>query len=576
MLKRFSRRKIFPVLLPCAALALLFLLVFALIRSGGTDRKFQEAVHDFFVREISLSTINLHYTLADPASAGIHDYPVTYGSLVTDESGDPAQKQLEQILASFSEEELNEENQLIRRLLEDDLENRRSLSAFGLLQEILGPSLGIQAQLPILLCEYTFRTQQDILDYLGLLKELPSYFSQILTFEQQKSQAGCFMNDASVDAILEQCGDFLSCPPASSLLAENFRRKLTDFQGLTQEEKESCLALHENLLESCVYPGYRSLIRGLEALKGTGKNEGGLCHLPKGKDYYCWLIRTQVGTLDTPEAIWNRLLLQLQADAAEMQSLLSANPDLPSEVSGSGSSPEEILCRLQEEIAGDFPSLPEVDYEVKYVDESLADYLSPAFYLTPPADTGSPNSIYINPSAAMEGMELFTTLAHEGFPGHLYQTVYFASTKPALIRYLYEPAGYVEGWATYIESYAYSYGDLSPELSRLLWLNRSMNLCLYSLMDLGIHYKGWTIDDTESFLFPAGISDPETIREIYQYIVETPSNYLKYYYGYLNFLDLRESRRMQEGDSFNQKAYHREILELGPLPFYLLQEELEL
>ena len=204
------------------------------------------------------------------------------------------------------------------------------------------------------------------------------------------------------------------------------------------------------------------------------------------------------------------------------------------------------------------------DYEIKYVDDCLEDYLSPAFYLTPPADTSSPNAIYINQAASMQGIELFTTLAHEGFPGHLYQTVYFASTAPSLVRYLYEPGGYVEGWATYIESYAYSYADLDPALARLLWLNRSLNLCLYALMDLGIHYQGWTEADTGEFLSQAGITDAETTGEIYQYIVETPANYLKYYYGCLNFMDIREAVKLQEGDAFDLKTFHQELLELGP------------
>ena len=63
----------------------------------------------------------------------------------------------------------------------------------------------------------------------------------------------------------------------------------------------------------------------------------------------------------------------------------------------------------------------------------MKEYLSPAFYLTPPMDTGTPNVIYINPAASYQGLELFTTLAHEGFPGHLYQTVTFQRQKSSNI-----------------------------------------------------------------------------------------------------------------------------------------------
>ena len=130
----------------------------------------------------------------------------------------------------------------------------------------------------------------------------------------------------------------------------------------------------------------------------------------------------------------------------------------------------------------------------------MEEFLSPAFYLTPPMDTGAPNVIYINHGRQISNLELFTTLAHEGFPGHLYQTVYFGRQSPSHIRYLIDYSGYVEGWATYVESYAYSYASGNPSLTRLLWLNRSINLCLYSLLDIGIHHDGWTMAETYALL----------------------------------------------------------------------------
>ena len=223
-----SRRQLLPLLLPCGAVVFLFFLVQFLIRAGDTDRRFEAAAEDFFAREISSSTINLHYTLADPASAGIREYPVTLGSMDLQGDTDPSLEMLTQLLTSYDPSQLNGDNRLVYRLLQDDLENREALREFGLLQEIISPSLGVQAQLPVLLCEYTFRTKQDILDYLGLLKEIPDYFSEILTFEQEKSRQGYFMNDAAVDGILEQCASFLTEPVSSSLLEtvflpENFR-----------------------------------------------------------------------------------------------------------------------------------------------------------------------------------------------------------------------------------------------------------------------------------------------------------------------------------------------------------------
>lgn len=576
MQKLPSRRHLLPLLIPFLAAALVFLLVQFLTAPDSENQKFEAFTQEYFAEEICSTTINLHYTLADPASAGIQDYPITLGSFDFSSSDDSSKAGQKEYLESLDPGQLTKENQLILKLMKDDAENQEALSQFSLIQEVLSPSLGVQAQLPVLLGEYAFRTKQDILDYLSLLKELPGYFSQILKFEQEKSRAGYFMSDAAADRVIDQCASFAD-GKSSSMLDASFQSRLSEFKGLSPEEKEACLSVHRKLLENYVYPAYQSLIEGLRALKGTGTNSGGLAGFPDGKDYYRFLLRSQVGTDDSPETIRQRLLLQLQSDLQEMQTILAQDPSLLSAGEDSSrQSPEEILETLQACIQEDFPSLEIRDYEVKYVDESLEDYLSPAFYLTPPADTNSPNSIYLNPASEMEGIELFTTLAHEGFPGHLYQTVYFASTKPALIRYLYEPGGYTEGWATYIESYAFSYADDNPLLGRLLWLNRSVNLCLYSLLDVGIHWDGWTRDDTAAFLEPFGIADTDTVSEIFQYITETPANYLKYYYGYLSFLDIRQAVKEREGDSFDLKEFHRQLLELGPMPFYILEEELGL
>lgn len=573
------RRSLLPIPLAFLCLGALFLLVCVLTGTNAEDRRFEACTADLFRQEITSSTINLHYTLADPEDYGIREYPVTLG----DPDGEVlSPDSLKSFLDSVDSSRLNDENRLIYRLLCRELELLQSAQGLELLQEYLSPSLGVQAQLPVLLCEYTFRTKQDILDYLTLLKEIPDYFSQILEFEEVKSRNGYFMSDQAADGVIAQCASFIE-DPGNLCLDPVFRQKLEDFPGLSTEERSALLDLHSRLLSSCVIPAYQSLIDGLTRLKGTGRNSGGLAGLEGGREYYCWLLRSQVGTDDSVDTIRQRMIRQLLDDSEEMQSLLASDPALLSagsddlsSASGMPETPDAILRELSSSIREDFPGLEDIDYDVKYVDESLEDFLSPAFYLTPPADTAAPNAIYINRASSMEGIELYTTLAHEGFPGHMYQTVYFARTQPQLIRYLCEPGGYVEGWATYIESYAYSYAGGNASLNRLLWLNRSMNLCIYSLLDIGIHYDGWTQEDAASFLRQFGISDSSVVSEIYEYIIETPANYPMYYYGYLNFLDLRTAAEAAGGDDFSLKEFHRQLLELGPLPFTLLREELGL
>ncbi|MBM6668087.1 DUF885 family protein [Lacrimispora saccharolytica] len=129
-----------------------------------------------------------------------------------------------------------------------------------------------------------------------------------------------------------------------------------------------------------------------------------------------------------------------------------------------------------------------------------------------------------------------------------------------------------------MESYAYSYAVRNnPEqadAARLMWLNRSINLCLYSLMDIGIHYHGWNQAQTEHFLSAFGVTDTALADEIFQYIVETPANYLKYYLGYLNFEDLKQEMQQIQQEDFSLKDFHKQLLEIGPAPFPVVRKYL--
>lgn len=562
----------------CAAVcALLFVLSAAGLFFLGRFRenqRFSEFTREFFSEEIQSDAVSLHYTLADPEGFGIQNAPVTLGRVSLPESGQKAA--LENLLAalsSFSSPRLSEENRITLDVM--TLSCQTSLDAAGLppLYEPLGPSLGIQAQLPVLLAEYSFYDAQDISDYLALLSDMPSYFSSILDYEREKAQAGCFMSDASAGRVIAQCSAFIS-GGEDNYLQTIFEEKLAAFAEFTGEELSRLAAAHQELLSRAVLPAYRSLIDGLEALKGSGKNSMGLFYYPQGQQYYEYLLKSEVGVYDTPEEIEELLLSRLRDDASEIQKHLTEEPDLilRADSAEEQRSPEEILAELQEKIADDFPALDAPQYEVKYVHEDLEEFLSPAFYLTPPLDLKTSNSIYINGASELEGTELYTTLAHEGFPGHLYQTVFYQSTSPDPVRSLFEPGGYAEGWATYAEAFAYDYALTDSSLAELLRRNRSVTLCLYSLLDLGIHYHGWTQDTAAEFLRGFGISDPDTCAEIYQYIVETPANYLKYCVGSLYFEKLRGDCQKEQGDSFSLKEFHRRLLSIGPAPFPILEK----
>lgn len=546
--------------------------------------KFEAFTEKIFQQEVTGSTLTLHYALAEPEKYGIDRPAPSLGTIDTDWKKTYALcLEYENRLKEFSYQKLSKENQMIFDMLLLHFHTRRSLGKHEILEEPLGPSLGIQAQLPVLLAEYAFYDRQDIVDYLKLLSSVRPYFQSILAFEEKKVQAGCFMSDTTLDRILEQCRAFVK-DPDSNYMQEIFEKKIADYGTFSKKEQEKLNRCHKKLLLEQVLPAYEELIQGLNRLRGSGKSSRGLAHFKGGRQYYLYLLQSQVGTYVPVKKIEQRLLRQLLADCRMINLMLLEQPSLMKKISGgvemTKKKPEEILEFLSEEIQKEFPSLKKTDYEVRYVHPSMEQFLSPAFYLTPPLDQGTPNVIYLNRAGASSELELFTTLAHEGFPGHLYQTIFFGQTKPKDIRRLFSCTGYVEGWATYIESYGYGYAsaciqdEAAADVARIGWLNRSANLCLYSLMDIGIHFRGWDMTRTAAFLKGFGITDKAVVQEIFQYIVETPGNYLKYYWGYLNFLDLKSEYEKKMGEEFDIRKFHQKLLEAGPVAFPVLEKYL--
>lgn len=566
----------------------LFLLFFFLLlfppacqfgRSLFVNRQFRACTKEIFQADVSGNPLNLHYTLAYPEASGIKDYTLSLGTI--DSSMVSAQKiQLENrrsLIQSFPSDLLTKENQLTQKTLTLYYETELLPANQYLLDEYLSPSLGSQAQLPILLAEYSFRKEQDVQNYLKLLTSADTYLESILSFERLKAQNGTFMSDTTVDRIIQQCSSFIE-QPEDHYLDVVFAEKLQELSNISDTKKNAYQKLHHQILSGQVLPAYQKLIDGLYLLKGSGKNPGGLCNFSGGTSYYEYLIKSTCGVYESVPEIQTRLITQFQSDLAAISSLINPSASPSTTITASPSEENTILEMLQKQMQDDFPSAPSVSYEIKYVPESLEEYLSPAFYLTPPIDTLSPNAIYINRHANLKGLELYTTLAHEGFPGHLYQTIFFASSNPDPIRHLLPMGGYVEGWATYTESFAYSYASSANGTldGTLAWLNRSLNLCILSLLDTGIHYNGWSPQRCSLFLSQLGITDSETQQEIYQVILEDPANYLKYYLGYLHFLDLQTAAREIQGKEFQLRSFHRSILLAGPCQFPVLEEYLAL
>ena len=453
---------------------------FSSAESATASADFDDFLQQFFCNEVSSNTINLHFSLSDPESFGITDYPISLGDLSEEGIAEELARTENYLetLKSFDYSSLTTEQQLTYDLLADSFSLQIENADLYLYDEPLSPSTGIQSQLPILYEEYTFYDETDITDYLQLIALTDSFFEQIIAFEQKKADAGLFMSDFACDTLISQCEDFAS-EGENHYLIETFNNRIDAFDGLSQQKRESYKIENEKIVLEHVLPAYEHLADALTELLGSGTNEQGLCYFPDGKEYYEYLVYYSTGCSDTIKDIQTMVANERTKVLTEASDLMAEDPELwekCDEVSLNNVDSTTTLNRLQSAMLTDFPAPPEVDFTVSYIEECMEDYLAPAFYITAPIDDYHSNSIYINASTDTSDISYFTTLAHEGYPGHLYQTVmsYEAGLSPA--RCVLNYPGYVEGWATYVEMQSYYYAGLEDSVASLLQKNQSAML----------------------------------------------------------------------------------------------------
>lgn len=574
------RKKIF-LILPCCLLVILISFLsgnafWNSLHTESSDRQFRTFTRSLFQTEVSANTISLHYTLRSPSDYGIADIPATYGSL----SSDPvaAKASVRNVLSSLQEFDpgtLSSENALTFKILDTYLKNASTGTDYLLYQEPLSPVSGIHTQLPVLLSEYSFYDTQDVETYLALLKETPAYFDSVIRFEQKKAASGLFMPDYQADSVLDTCQSFIDMGKENYLIS-TFSERIASLDLLPENKKDSFQKENIKLVTEEIYPAYQNLITAIKSLKGKGTNEQGLSHFPYGKKYYEYLVRQTTGCNESISRLRLMTRAQILEDLSAMQKVLfPADAALTQASVLEQTPPDSMLDDLRSKITDTFPEIPDVDFQVKYVPESMQDYLSPAFYMIPAIDNLTENVIYINNGQTASGLNLYTTLAHEGYPGHLYQTVYFSASEPDPIRSILDFGGYVEGWATYSEMMSYYLAPLSKTEASLLQKNSSVILGLYALADMGIHYDGWSVTDTVRFFSDYGINDANAVQSVYELIIGSPANYLKYYIGYLKFYELKKEMADTLGNQFSQKEFHRAVLDVGPAPFEIVYDEVE-
>ena len=550
--------------------------------------KFDRFLNSCFREYAAENTVTLHFKLSNPSAYGIKA-PVspTYGDLSSDalKKNCSRSKELLQKLYTFPTSSLTKKQKLTWQIFQDYLNESIMNEKYILYSSPLGTN-GLQSEIPVTLSEYRLDNEKDIKDYLSLVNQVPELFTQILDFEQERRNAGLISPSFVISDTIDQIDQFLNASEENNPLIQSFEDRLTEVESLSKDQKASYIANNRLLVTDKVLPAYKSLKTSLQAYTNDSKNTSSkerLCEYKNGQDYYKFLLMSNVGTDFSPEDCITILEAQLKNTVKDISSLTAKNKDLYTEYLSATpalSAPKEIMNTLKNDSLIDFPEIKNISCQLKNVPDALSGTSACAFYLVPPIDSTKDNIIYINKSR-VDSNELFSTLAHEGYPGHLYQTNYFLTTNPSPLRTFLHCAGYDEGWGTYAQLYSYNFIEFknvdeqtTKQLRQLYRDNDLLSLSLSSLCDLYVNYKNYDENALANYLQTYGI-DKDSTQNLYRYVIENPTTYLSYSIGYYELDQLKQTMSDSLGKAFKISDFHEAVLNVGSCNFSILRQEIE-
>lgn len=554
------------------------------------QKRFEEFLHDEYVDSVTSDTLTYNYEIKDGDALGIPEPEVSLGDDDMSDEGIRKQKaefdETYEKLSSFDREDLTENQQLTYDIIKQYMENQEQGYLNIYLSEPFSPMKGLQANISTYFTDYRFDDKGDVERYIEVLGMVKDYFDDYLEFEKVKSEKGYFMSDDVCDAVIEQCEDFIS-DKDNHFMIQTFNDSIESLSFLTEEEIRNFEAQNKKAVADSLIPAFQDVIDVLSSLKGTGKNDGGLCNYEGGKDYYTYLLQNAAGTDKTPDEVAEMLddnLSQLLTDMTSMvikdydsyEYLYSNYDDLFSEYDDA--EPTEIIDRLMETATDHYPDMREISYTAKKLDKSLEEIQENvlAYYMSPAIDDQDNNLIRVN-GKHTDGM--WTTLAHEGYPGHMLQNAYYMSTDPETIRTVLNFLGYKEGWAMYacydaLSYYTFEGASNSENVAKLYQINDEINYLVCGRIDIGINYEGWSLQDAKDYLVGKGLSG-DAADGLYTTLVGDPAVYQSYSTGYYELKEIRDYAEEELGSKFDLKEFNTVVLETGPCQFNILKQQVD-
>ena len=555
--------------------------------SGEEQKKFDEFMKQEFVESMEQSYPNTHIILENPMDYGVDTSKTKVQ--IDKELNETTMKENKELneksakaFKEFDRDTLSDEQKETYDIYSYMLDYTTEMndSKFDYMSMPLESMTGMHTQLPTLFSDWTLRNEQDVKDVITLMKSVRPYMDSILAYTKKQEEKGTLMLD--IKSVKEYCEKVVKEDVNSSVLTG--LNESIDNLKLGDDKTKQYKAELKKAFQEYFLPAYSDIIKTMKELDSSKNNTLGLSHMKNGKEYYELLFKQATGTDKSIEDIKKELNSMSRSSLLAVQSVISKNKNLYDEyVNGKIKTKykdfESMLKDLDKDIKDDFPSVGTLNYRIRPIGEDLASGGVAAYFNIPALDGTTPKQIRVNmleDALNVQSLETFSTVAHEGIPGHMYQIAYaYKNVKDPWRNSMASFLGYTEGYATYTELYALKYLDgVSADAVKLQQNMVVYQDCLIALADIGIHYEGWTKEDLSNFLEENGLGVSD-VSDFYNQLQANPTAFLSYYVGYVQIANLKKDAQEELKDKFNDRDFHEAILKSGAAPFHVVEENVK-
>lgn len=548
-----------------------FLLISSILTPIHAEESFSEFEDELFQEMMSEDYTTLHFSLRDYQKYGIEKPEINIGDASWDEYEDSVEDCDEYLkkLQSFDYDSLSETEQKDYRTIAFYLERNKELNSYPYFDWAFNSAEGVIDNLLTTFTEFVFYEKEDIDDYLTTLASVPAYLDQCLENTKKQAAEGYFLTDAMLKETEDAIAKFVDKKDDNELI-KIFDENIDAFDGLSAEEKEAYKKKNQEIVLNAYIPSYEKVAEELQKLKGARKADYNVSSLDGGSEYYAALAKYKTSIDADVETILDICTQYIEKSVDELYDIMQNHSEVTEETLDFDSA-EDVLSYLEGHLDA-FPALDKVYYNVQYLDPSVANDSIVAYYLSPPVDDMRDNVIKINGDNVSDVIDLYTTLAHEGFPGHLYQTNYYIQQQPSLLRTQLTMMGYQEGWGMFAEGQALHVSGLSEYASEYQKINIELNYVLSAAVDLGVNGLGWSTKDVSKYLDNLDLNS-SIAKDLYDFATLQPGTILPYGVGVAMFELLENKAKNALGNDFDQKAFNEVLLNDGNRPFEVVEDD---